>query len=157
MLGFSPNSAQTAASLFNSSAVAFFWNSLFFIASSILLLDKKSKSYLNTKRAAINRCLRSITALTLFLIFNYLYRITGHCFVFFPAFLRSRAKTISPVRSKYPISFFQLMPHLQCCKPINCCFIFLPQFGHTFLLMPFFLVFGLSASSAFFSFFSFFF
>ena len=121
---------------------------------AIAYLDFLSKSSMNAKRAATNRCLRSITALTLSAIFNYLYRITGHCFVFFPTFLRSRAKTISPVRSKYPISFFQLMPHLQCCKPINCCFIFLPQFGHTFLLLPFFLVFGLSASSFFFSFFS---
>ena len=81
-------------------------------------------------------------------------RITRTCFIFLPTVCHSRAKTISPVRSKYPISFFQLMPHLQCCKPINCCFIFLPQFGHTFLLMPFRFTFGLSASSFFFSFFS---
>lgn len=46
------------------------------------------------------------------------------------------------------------MPHLQCCKPINCCFIFLPQFGHTFLLILFFLAFGLSVSSFFSSAFS---
>ena len=109
---------------------------------------------INLEDIAAPRCLRSITALTLFLVLNYLYRITGHCFVFFPAFLRSRAKTISPVRSKYPMSFFQLMPHLQCCKPINCCFIFLPQFGHTFLLLPFCFAFGLSASFFFFSAFS---
>ena len=57
----------------------------------------------------------------------------GHCFIFFPAFFRSSANTISLVRSKNPISFFQLTPHLQCCKPINCCFIFLPQFGQILL------------------------
>ena len=49
---------------------------------------------------------------------------------------RSNAKTISLVRSKNPMSFFQLIPHLQCCKPINCCFIFLPQPGQTLLLVP---------------------
>ena len=43
---------------------------------------------------------------------------------------------MSLVRSKNPMSFFQLMPHLQCCKPMNCCFIFLPQTGQTLLLAP---------------------
>lgn len=57
---------------------------------------------------------------------------------------RSNAKTISLVRSKNPLSFFQLIPNLQCCKPINCCFIFLSQPGQALLLvsivfvMPFF-------------------
>lgn len=32
--------------------------------------------------------------------------------------------------------FFQLIPHLQCCKPINCCFIFLLQRGHILLVVP---------------------
>ena len=54
---------------------------------------------------------------------------TGHCLIFFPIFRRCKANTISGERSKKPSPFFQLMPHLQCCKPINCCFIFLPQFG----------------------------
>ena len=63
-------------------------------------------------------------------------RITGTCFTFFPTFLRCNAKTISLVRSKKPISFFQLIPHLQCCNPINCCFIFLPHFGQILLLAP---------------------
>ena len=43
---------------------------------------------------------------------------------------------MSSVRVKKPISFFQLIPHLQCCNPINCCFIFLPQFGQILLLFP---------------------
>ena len=43
---------------------------------------------------------------------------------------------MSLVRSKNPMFFFQLMPHLQCCKPMNCCFIFLPQTGQTLLLAP---------------------
>ena len=60
----------------------------------------------------------------------------GTCFTFPPMVRRSRAKIISGVRSKKPSSFFQLMPHLQCCKPMNCCFIFLPQFGQTLLLFP---------------------
>ena len=34
------------------------------------------------------------------------------------------------------MSFFQLIPHLQCCRPGNCCFIFLPQFGQALLLAP---------------------
>ena len=63
-------------------------------------------------------------------------RITGTCFTFFPTFLQCNAKTISLVRSKNPISFFQLIPHLQCCNPINCCFIFLPHFGQILLLAP---------------------
>ena len=56
--------------------------------------------------------------------------------IFLPAFFRCRAKTMSSVRVKKPISFFQLIPHLQCCNPINCCFIFLPQFGQILLLFP---------------------
>lgn len=55
---------------------------------------------------------------------------------FFPICRRSSAKTISGVRSKNPMSFFQLIPQRQCCKPINCCFIFRPQFGQTLLLAP---------------------
>ena len=62
--------------------------------------------------------------------------MTGICLTFFPMVRRSNAKTISLVRSKNPMSFFQLIPHLQCCKPINCCFIFLPQPGQTLLLVP---------------------
>ena len=44
--------------------------------------------------------------------------------------------TMSGVRSKKPISFFQLIPHLQCCKQMNCCFILRPQFGQVLLLFP---------------------
>lgn len=51
-----------------------------------------------------------------------------------PACLFSNAKTISGVRSKKPISLFQLTPHLQWHRPINCCFIFRPQFGQARLL-----------------------
>ena len=67
------------------------------------------------------------------------YRITGHCLIFFPTFRRCKANTISGERSKKPSPRFQLTPHLQCCKPMNCCFIFLPQFGQILLLPPFFL------------------
>lgn len=63
-------------------------------------------------------------------------RMTGICLTFLPIVWRCKAKTISGVRSKKPMSFFQLMPHLQCCKPMNCCFIFLPQMGQTLLLFP---------------------
>lgn len=41
------------------------------------------------------------------------YRITERCQNFFPIFRLSSAKTISPVRSKNPVPFSQLMPHLQ--------------------------------------------
>ena len=64
------------------------------------------------------------------------FRITGRCLTFFPICRRSSAKTISGVRSKNPLPFFQLIPQRQCCKPINCCFIFRPQFGQTLLLAP---------------------
>ena len=65
-----------------------------------------------------------------------LKRITGHCFTFPLITFLWRQNTISDVRSKNPRSFFQLIPHLQCCKPINCCFIFLPQRGHILLVVP---------------------
>lgn len=65
-----------------------------------------------------------------------LFRMMGICFAFLPTITRFRANTISDVRSKKPIFLFQLIPHLQCCKPGNCCFIFLPQLGQTLLLMP---------------------
>ena len=55
---------------------------------------------------------------------------------FLPGALCRSPNTISGVRSKKPISFFQLIPHLQCCRPMNCCFIFRPQFGQTLLLFP---------------------
>lgn len=55
---------------------------------------------------------------------------------FFPSASHSSANTISFALSKKPMSFFQLIPHLQCCKPINCCFIFFPHMGHTLLLLP---------------------
>lgn len=45
-------------------------------------------------------------------------------------FTRSRQKIISGVFLKYPTFFSHLMPHLQCFKSINCCFIFLPHSGH---------------------------
>ena len=66
---------------------------------------------------------------------HHLYLITGTCFVltlFLPFLVtcRSNANTISGLRSKYPISFFQLVPHLQCFKPMNCCTMARPQFGH---------------------------
>lgn len=64
------------------------------------------------------------------------FRIIGRCLTFFPICRRSSAKTISGVRSKNPMPFFQLIPQRQCCKPINCCFIFRPQFGQTLLLAP---------------------
>lgn len=64
------------------------------------------------------------------------FRITGRCLTFFPICRRSSAKTISGVRSKNPMPFFQLIPQRQCCKPMNCCFIFRPQFGQTLLLAP---------------------
>ena len=64
------------------------------------------------------------------------FRITGRCLTFFPICRRSSAKTISGVYSKNPMPFFQLIPQRQCCKPINCCFIFRPQFGQTLLLAP---------------------
>ena len=64
------------------------------------------------------------------------FRITGRCLTFFPTRRLSSAKTISGVRSKNPTSFFQLIPQRQCCKPINCCFIFRPQFGQILLLAP---------------------
>ena len=35
------------------------------------------------------------------------------------------------------MSLFQLMPHLQYFRPINCCFIFLPQLGQILLLFLF--------------------
>ena len=60
----------------------------------------------------------------------------GTCLIFLPTLRRCNANTISLFRSKNPISRFQLIPHLQCCDPINCCFIFLPQFGHFLLLLP---------------------
>ncbi len=58
------------------------------------------------------------------------------CVAFLPDVTRSRLKTISGVRRKKPMSRFQLMAHLQCCKPENCCFIFLPQLGQILLFMP---------------------
>lgn len=64
------------------------------------------------------------------------FRITGRCLTFFPICRRSSAKTISGVRSKNPMPFFQLIPQWQCCKLMNCCFIFRPQFGQTLLLAP---------------------
>ena len=66
---------------------------------------------------------------------DYFCLIIGTCFTFLPACLLSNANTISRVRSKKPISLFQLTPHLQWNKPINCCFIFRPQFGQTRLLL----------------------
>ena len=68
--------------------------------------------------------------------FSYLYRITGSCFILQPTFLCSSAKTISGVRSKKPMSRFQLVPHLQWNSPVNCCFILRPQFGQICLLAP---------------------
>lgn len=65
-----------------------------------------------------------------------LYRISMIRRGFFPGALCRRPNTISGVRSKNPMSFFQLIPQRQCCKPINCCFIFRPQLGHTLLLFP---------------------
>ena len=67
---------------------------------------------------------------------QYQYRMIGTCFTFFPTFCRWSANTISGVRSKYPISLFQLIPHLQCCRPMNCCFILWPQEGQILLLFP---------------------
>lgn len=67
---------------------------------------------------------------------SVLPRMMGIYFTFLPTTTRFKANTISSVRSKKPLSRFQLMPHLQCCKPGNCCFIFLPQLGHTLLLAP---------------------
>ena len=64
-----------------------------------------------------------------------LKRITGHCFTFPLLTFLWRQNTISGVRSKNPRSFFKLIPHLQCCKPINCCFIFLPQRGQILLVV----------------------
>lgn len=64
------------------------------------------------------------------------FRITGRCLTFFPICRRSSAKTISGVYSKNPMPFFQLIPQRQCCKPMNCCFIFRPQFGQILLLAP---------------------
>ncbi len=64
------------------------------------------------------------------------FRIAGRCLTFFPICRRSSTKTISGVRSKNPISLFQLIPQRQCCKPMNCCFIFRPQFGQILLLAP---------------------
>lgn len=64
------------------------------------------------------------------------FRITGHCLTFFPICRRSSAKIISGVRSKNPMPFFQLIPQRQCCKPMNCCFTFRPQFGQILLLAP---------------------
>lgn len=60
-----------------------------------------------------------------------LNRMTGRCFLlpFFPTVTRWSAKTISAERSKKPRPFCQLMPHLQCLRPINCCLIALPQRG----------------------------
>ena len=55
---------------------------------------------------------------------------------FLPGTLRLRQNTISGVRSKKPISLFQLIPHLQCWSPINCCFILRPQPGQILLLFP---------------------
>ena len=66
---------------------------------------------------------------------GYLYLITGTCFTFLPACILSNANTIFGVRSKKPISLFQLSPHLQWNRPINCCFIFRPQLGQTRLLL----------------------
>ncbi len=73
----------------------------------------------------------AVLVIPMFLLHQFLERIAGTCLTFFPTVLRSKAKTISGVRSKKPTPLFQLMPHLQCSSPINCCFIFLPQFGHT--------------------------
>ena len=53
-----------------------------------------------------------------------------------PGALCRSPNTMSGVRSKKPISFFQLIPHLQCCKQMNCCFILRPQFGQVLLLFP---------------------
>ena len=56
---------------------------------SFPLLDKKSKSSINTKRAVTNHCFRSITALTLFPIFNLPvpdHRTLFRLFPYFPAF-----------------------------------------------------------------------
>ena len=64
------------------------------------------------------------------------FRITGRCLTFFPICRRSSAKTTSGVYSKNPMPFFQLIPQQQCCKPMNCCSIFRPQFGQTLLLAP---------------------
>ena len=74
---------------------------------------------------------------------GHLYRMTGTCFVlmeFLPFWVtrRSNAKTMSGVRSKYPISFFQLTPHLQCFSPMNCCVILRPQFMQILLGFFFF-------------------
>ena len=43
---------------------------------------------------------------------------------------------MSGVRSKKPMSRFQLVPHLQWNSPVNCCFILRPQFGQIRLLAP---------------------
>ena len=67
---------------------------------------------------------------------SVLLRMVGTCFTFLPMNTLFRANTISGVRSKKPIFRFQLIPHLQCCKPGNCCFFFLPQLGQTLLLAP---------------------
>ena len=68
--------------------------------------------------------------------FSYLYRIIGSCFILQPTFLHSSANIISGVRSKKPMSRFQLVPHLQRNSPVNCCFILRPQFGQICLLAP---------------------
>ena len=72
------------------------------------------------------------------IFYSSLKRTTGHCLIFFPTFLRSNANTISLDRSKKPSPRCQLMPHLQCFRPMNCCFIFLPQFGQILPPLPFF-------------------
>ncbi len=58
----------------------------------------------------------------------YLCRITGFCLPF--AFF-SNAKTMPESLSKKPEPFFQLIPHLQCCKPINCLW---PALGGTIFI-----------------------
>jgi len=50
---------------------------------------------------------------------------------------RCKANTIFPVRSKYPEPFCQLVPHLQCFSPMNCCFIARPHWGHLFFFLGF--------------------
>lgn len=63
--------------------------------------------------------------------------MTGTYLTFLPFALCSRTNTIPGVRSKKPMSFFQLIPNLQCSKPINGSVIPLPQEGQTLLLLPF--------------------
>jgi len=81
------------------------------MCSGMMRVVAMMESSLHNKTACIRRPLVSFYS-------PFLYRMTGICLTFFPMVRRSNAKTISLVRSKNPMSFFQLIPHLQCCKPI---------------------------------------